>query len=75
MQLEGDKEMKQRHIHNFLMVSAAFFAINAPVGARANASSFGASSVHPVAQTRTVSAQASAEKRRDTGHNDDDKAV
>jgi hypothetical protein len=75
MQLEGDKEMKQRHIHNFLMVSAAFFAINAPVGARANASSFGASSVHPVAQTRAVSVQASAQKRRDNEQGDDDKAV
>ncbi|WP_277184856.1 hypothetical protein [Caballeronia sp. BR00000012568055] len=67
--------MKQRHIHNFLMVSAAFFAINAPVGARADASSFGASSIHPVAQTRAVTVPASAQKRGNTEHNEDDKAV
>ncbi|WP_236572695.1 hypothetical protein [Burkholderia sp. 8Y] len=45
--------MKQRHIQSFLMVSAAFFAISAPVGgARASGTPFGATSVPPVAQVR-----------------------
>ncbi len=52
--------MKQRHIQSFLMVSAAFFAISAPVGVRANSSSVGASSVQQFAQTRVQSVQAGA---------------
>jgi hypothetical protein len=67
--------MKQRHVQNFLMVSAAFFAISAPVGARANASSFGASSVQQVAHARVQSVQTRAEKRRESERSDDDNAV
>ncbi|SAL78846.1 hypothetical protein AWB71_05769 [Caballeronia peredens] len=68
--------MKQRHIQSFLMVSAAFFAISAPVGgARANnASSFGASSVAQVAQARVQSVQAGAQKRRESESSDDEQA-
>jgi hypothetical protein len=66
--------MKQRHIQSFLMVSAAFFAINAPTGARANSSSFGASSVQQVAQARIQSVQTRADKRRDSSGSDDDTA-
>ncbi|WP_321798891.1 hypothetical protein [Caballeronia sp. J97] len=68
--------MKQRHIQNFLMVSAAFFAISAPMGgARANnASPFGASSVARVAQVRVQSVQAGVEKRRESESSDDEKA-
>jgi hypothetical protein len=58
--------MKQRHIQNFLVISAAFFAINAPVGgARANDTSrFGASSIAQTAQARVQSVRSGAEKRR-----------
>jgi hypothetical protein len=68
--------MKQRHIQNFLMVSAAFLAISAPVGgARANnGSPFGASSVAQVAQARVQSVQAGAQKRRESESSDDEKA-
>ncbi|MDR5821202.1 hypothetical protein [Caballeronia sp. LZ043] len=67
--------MKQRHIQNFLMVSTAFFAISAPVGARAqSASPFGASSVAQVAQARVQSVQAGAEKRRASESSDDETA-
>ncbi|BBU28632.1 hypothetical protein AWB80_07933 [Caballeronia pedi] len=68
--------MKQRHIQSFLMVSAAFFAISAPVGgARANnASPFGASSVAQVAQVRVHSVQAGAQKRRESESSDDETA-
>jgi len=68
--------MKQRHIQSFLMVSAAFFAMSAPVsGARANnASPFGASSVAQVAQARAQSVQAGAEKRRASERSDDETA-
>ncbi|SAK38902.1 outer membrane protein [Caballeronia fortuita] len=68
--------MKQRHIQNFLMVSAAFFAISAPMGgARANgASPFGASSVAQVAQVRAQSVQAGAQKRRESDRSDDETA-
>jgi hypothetical protein len=67
--------MKQRHVQNFLMVSAAFFAISAPVGARANASSFGASSMQQVAHARVQTVQSGAEKRRESDAGDDDNAV
>jgi hypothetical protein len=74
-QLEGDNDMKQRHIQSFLMVSAAFFAINAPAGgARANSSSFRASPVQQVAQARIQSAQSGAEKRRKSDGSDDESA-
>ncbi|SPB13975.1 hypothetical protein NOV72_01224 [Caballeronia novacaledonica] len=68
--------MKQRHIQNFLMVSAAFFAISAPVGgARANnGSPYGASSVAQVAQVRVQSVQAGAQKRRESESSDDETA-
>ncbi|MCE4543536.1 MULTISPECIES: hypothetical protein [unclassified Caballeronia] len=68
--------MKQRHIQSVLMVSAAFFAINAPVGgARANnATPFGASSVAQVAQVRVQSVQAGAQKRRESESSDDETA-
>ncbi|SAL48381.1 hypothetical protein AWB73_04995 [Caballeronia turbans] len=68
--------MKQRHIQNVLMVSAAFFAISAPIGgARANsASPFGASSVAQVAQMRVQSVQAGAQKRRESESSDDETA-
>jgi hypothetical protein len=67
--------MKQRHIQSFLMVSAAFFAISAPVGVRANSPSVGASSVQQVAQTRVQSVRTGAEKRRESERSDDDTAV
>jgi hypothetical protein len=67
--------MKQRHIQSFLMVSAAFFAISAPIGVRANSPSVGASSVQQVAQTRVQSVQTGAEKRRESERSDDDNAV
>jgi hypothetical protein len=68
--------MKQRHIQSFLMVSAAFFAISAPVGgARANnASPFGASSVAQVAQVRVQSVQTGVDKRRESTSSDDETA-
>ncbi|SAL72482.1 hypothetical protein AWB70_07533 [Caballeronia cordobensis] len=68
--------MKQRHIQSFLMVSAAFFAINAPVGgAQANnATPFGASSVAQVAQVRVQSVQTGAQKRRESESSDDETA-
>jgi hypothetical protein len=68
--------MKQRHIQSFLMVSAAFFAISAPVGgARANnASPFGASSVAQVAQVRVQSVQGGVDKRRESESSDDETA-
>jgi hypothetical protein len=68
--------MKQRHIQSFLMVSAAFFAISAPVGgARANnASPFGASSVAQVAQVRVQSVQSGVDKRRESTSSDDETA-
>ncbi|WP_244814993.1 hypothetical protein [Caballeronia sp. Lep1P3] len=53
--------MKQRHIQNFLMVSAAFFAISAPVGgARANASPLAATSVQHITQVRVPNARRAA---------------
>ncbi|KMY85480.1 hypothetical protein BUMB_02675 [Candidatus Paraburkholderia calva] len=65
--------MKQHHIQSFLMVSAAFFAINAPTGgAHANQSPFEASPVRQVAQARVQSVRTTNEKRRDTERSDDD---
>ena len=68
--------MKQRHVQNFLMVSAAFFAISAPVGgARANnATPFGVSSVAQVAQVRVQSVQTGVTKRRESDSSDDETA-
>jgi hypothetical protein len=67
-------KMKQRHIQSFLMVSAAFFAISAPTGARASQSPFEASNVKHVAQVRTASVRADAGKRRDDDRSEDEKA-
>jgi hypothetical protein len=67
--------MKQRHVQNFLMVSAAFFAISAPVGARTNSSSFGGSSMQPTTHVRVQSVQAGAEQRRESEDSDDDNAA
>jgi hypothetical protein len=68
--------MKQRHIQSFLMVSAAFFAISAPMGgARANGPPFGATSVPPVAQVRTQTPQMRSGERRDSERSNDDNAA
>jgi len=68
--------MKQRHIQSFLMVSAAFFAISAPVGgARANGSPFAATSVQQVAQARVQNTQSRRGERRDPGRINDDTAA
>jgi hypothetical protein len=71
MKLEGDNDMKQRHIQSFLMVSAAFLAINVPTGARANSSSTRMSAVQQVLQTRVQSAQTNTVKRRESKREDD----
>jgi hypothetical protein len=64
--------MKQRHIQSFLMVSAAFFAINAPIGgARANAPQNAASPVPRISQVRVPSAQTGAGMRRKSERSDD----
>jgi uncharacterized low-complexity protein len=67
-------KMKQRHIQSFLMVSAAFFAISAPAGARASQSPFEASNVKHVAQVRTASVRADAGTRCSADRNEDGKA-
>jgi hypothetical protein len=63
--------MKQRHIQSFLMVSAAFFAISAPTGARASQSPFEASPVRQIAQSRVQSVRTTTEKRRESKRSDD----
>jgi len=66
--------MKQRHIQSFLMVSAAFFAISAPMsGARAN-SPLGATSAPQVVQARAQVAQTRTGERRDSERSNDDTA-
>ena len=68
--------MKQRHIQSFLMVSAAFFAISAPMGgARANGAPFGATSVPPVAQVRSQTLQMRGSERRESERSNDDSAA
>jgi hypothetical protein len=64
--------MKQRHIQSFLMVSAAFFAMNAPIRAgNTNPSQITASSAQQVAQVRVPSAQ-SSNAGRTASESDDD---
>ncbi|SAL44209.1 hypothetical protein AWB64_04706 [Caballeronia sordidicola] len=61
--------MKQRYIQNFLMVSAAFFAINAPVRVGAPAGSEGLKTgAARVAQVRVeqVSDNQNVEKKDET---------
>ena len=64
--------MKQRHIQNFLMVSAAFFAISAPMGGPRANSPFGATSVPQVVQARVQASQTRTGERRDAERSSDD---
>jgi hypothetical protein len=58
--------MKQRHIQSFLVVSAAFFAMNAaPIRPNSSLSSAAATPVQQAAQTRT--SVADARSRRESG--------
>jgi hypothetical protein len=64
--------MKQRHIQSFLMVSAAFFAMNAPIrGGNASTSHINASPAQQVLQVRVQAAQG-RNARQDASETDDD---
>ncbi|MDR5751912.1 MULTISPECIES: hypothetical protein [unclassified Caballeronia] len=63
--------MKQRHIQSFLMVSAAFFAMNAPIRGGNATSHVNASPAQQVAQMRAQIADARS-TRQDASQADDE---